>query len=127
MSWFLIFSSRIEEREKRMIREKERRLRDYDEGIKIQKEMEERIAASVLMQGYLNNLLPSVLEGLESEGFLTDSIRKDVDEGFMPWLMKEVTDELQEVVSSRDLLTGIDLNSILFFYKNASYHFFRYC
>ncbi|XP_049822017.1 radial spoke head protein 3 homolog isoform X2 [Aethina tumida] len=100
-------AQRIEEREKRMIREKERRLRDYDEGIKIQKEMEERIAASVLMQGYLNNLLPSVLEGLESEGFLTDSIRKDVDEGFMPWLMKEVTDELQEVVSSRDLLTDI--------------------
>lgn len=30
----------------------------------------------------------------------------DIDETFLPWLMKEVTHELQEIVSSRDVLTG---------------------
>ncbi|XP_018573997.1 radial spoke head protein 3 homolog B isoform X2 [Anoplophora glabripennis] len=98
---------RLEEREKRLVKEKERRISELEEGIKTQKEMEERIAAAVLMQGYMANLLPSVLEGLESEGFLVDSIKKDVDESFMPWLMKEVTQELQEMVSSRDVLTDI--------------------
>lgn len=30
----------------------------------------------------------------------------DIDETFMPWLMKEVTHELKEIVSSRDVLAG---------------------
>lgn len=67
---------RLEEREKRLVKEKERRISECEEGIKAQKEMEERIAASVLMQGCLANLLPSVLEGLETEGFLMDSVKK---------------------------------------------------
>ncbi|KAJ8985578.1 hypothetical protein NQ317_011542 [Molorchus minor] len=98
---------RLEERERRLVKEKERRMSELQEGLKIQKEMEERIAAAVLMQGYMANLLPSVIEGLESEGFLLDYMRKDVDESFMPWLMKEVTHELQEMVSSRDVLADM--------------------
>ncbi|KAF5269178.1 hypothetical protein FQR65_LT02478 [Abscondita terminalis] len=100
-------AQRIEERERRLQDEKRRRMKDFEEGLIIQKEMEERIAAAVLMQGYMADLLPSVLEGLEEEGFLTDNIKKDVDESFMPWLMKEVTNELQEMVSSRDVLLDI--------------------
>lgn len=30
----------------------------------------------------------------------------DIDETFVPWLMKEVTHELKEIVSSRDVLSG---------------------
>lgn len=30
----------------------------------------------------------------------------DIDDSFMPWLMKEVTSELEEMVSSRDILQG---------------------
>lgn len=99
-------TQRLEEKEKRLLREKERRTKEYEEGSRLQKEMEERIAASVLMQGYMADLLPSVLEGLESEGFLIDSIKEDIDESFMPWLMREVTHEVTEIVSSRDVLTG---------------------
>jgi hypothetical protein len=100
-------AQRIEEREKRLALEKERRMKEFEEGYRLQKEMEERIAASVLMQGYIADLLPSVLEGLEDEGFLLDTIKQDVDESFMPWLMKEVTHELKDIVSSRDVLTDI--------------------
>nr|CAH7752181.1 unnamed protein product [Callosobruchus chinensis] len=98
---------RLEEREKRLTEEKKRRIVEAEAGLSAQKEMEERIAASVLMQGYMADLLPGVLEGLESEGFLMDSIRKDLDESFMPWLLREVTQELQDMVSSRDILTDI--------------------
>ena len=38
------------------------------------------------------------------------SLILDVDESFMPWLMKEVTHELKEIVSSRDVLTGNQIN-----------------
>lgn len=97
-------AQRLEERERRLQAEKDRRMRDYADGLSMQKEMEERIAACVLMQGYLGDLLPRVLEGLEEEGFLVDNIKRDVDDGFMPWLMKEVSVELKEMVSSRDVL-----------------------
>lgn len=99
-------AQRMAEREKRLQAERDRKLAEYEKGMHDQKEMEERIAAAVLMQGYMADLLPSVLEGLEAEGFLTDNIKKDVDESFLPWLMKEVTHELQEIVASRDVLTG---------------------
>lgn len=69
-------SQRLAEREMRMKKEKEERLKEYDQGLRVQQEMEERIAAAVLMQGYMADLLPSVLEGLEEEGFLTDNIRQ---------------------------------------------------
>ncbi|XP_076255056.1 radial spoke head protein 3 isoform X2 [Rhynchophorus ferrugineus] len=98
---------RLEEREKRLVKEKERRLSEHEEGVKLQKIMEERIAASVLMQGYMADLLPSVIEGLESEGFMTDNVKEDIDESFMPWLIKEVTNELQDLVCSRDVLSDI--------------------
>lgn len=67
---------RLEEREKRLVKEKERRIAEHEEGAKIQKEMEERIAAAVLMQGYMADLLPSVLEGLEADGFMLDNIKE---------------------------------------------------
>lgn len=67
---------RLEEREKRLLKEKRRRMSECEDGLKTQKEMEERIAAAVLMQGYMANLLPSVLEGLESEGYLMDHIKQ---------------------------------------------------
>ncbi|CAG9825042.1 unnamed protein product [Phaedon cochleariae] len=98
---------RLEEREKRLTKEKERRIQESQQGLQTQKEMEERIAGAVLMQGYMADLLPSVLSGLESEGYLMDSIRKDLDEDFMPWLIKEVSSGMQEMVSSRDILTDI--------------------
>lgn len=67
---------RLEEREMRWKAEKEKRFLEYAEGMEVQKEMEERIAASVLMQGYMADLLPSVLEGLEEDGFLADNIKQ---------------------------------------------------
>lgn len=69
-------TQRLEERQKRLAKEKDRRVQECEEGQQLQREMEERIAASVLMQGYIADLLPSVLEGLEDEGFLTDNIKQ---------------------------------------------------
>ncbi|XP_066258682.1 radial spoke head protein 3 homolog B [Euwallacea similis] len=98
---------KLDEREKRLVKEKENRLADHEESGKAQKEMDERIAASVLMQGYITDLLPSVIEGLESEGFMMDYTKEDIGESFMPWLIKEVTLEVQDMMCSRDVLSDI--------------------
>lgn len=43
--------------------------------MKAQQETEERVAAAVLLTGYIAELLPSVLEGLKMSGFLLDEIK----------------------------------------------------
>ncbi|XP_066144022.1 radial spoke head protein 3 homolog B isoform X6 [Euwallacea fornicatus] len=98
---------RLDEREKRLVKEKENRLVEREESGKAQKEMDERIAASVLIQDYLADLLPSVIEGLESEGFMMDHTKEDIGESFMPWLIQEVAVEVQDMVCSRDVLSDI--------------------
>lgn len=100
-------AQRLANNEKHIIKEKEKVLNDLEEGVRLQNELEERIAAAGLVQGYIANLLPSILDGLESDGVCIDNIKHGIDEGFMPWLMKEVTHELEDMISSRDILTGI--------------------
>ncbi|XP_067002370.2 uncharacterized protein Rsph3 [Anabrus simplex] len=98
---------RLEEQERRLREEKERRLKQHEEAAIIQKETEDRIAAAVLTHGYLADLLPSVLEGLKEAGYVLDDIKADVAENFMPWLMNEVQQEMDNMVSSRDILTDM--------------------
>lgn len=52
-----------------------RRVKEHEEGCKIQQETEERIAAAVLTQGYIADLIPQVLEGLNESGFIYDNIK----------------------------------------------------
>ncbi|XP_012274838.1 radial spoke head protein 3 homolog B [Orussus abietinus] len=98
---------RLEEQERRLRDEKNRRLRQHEEAAKTQQETEDRVAAAVLLTGYIAELLPSVLEGLKMSGFLLDEIKADVEEGFMPWLMKEVKKEMGTMVESREILMDI--------------------
>lgn len=43
--------------------------------MKAQQETEERVAAAVLLTGYIAELLPTVLEGLKMSGYLLDEIK----------------------------------------------------
>ncbi|XP_015591817.1 radial spoke head protein 3 homolog B isoform X2 [Cephus cinctus] len=98
---------RLEEQERRLRDEKCRRLRQHEEAMKTQQETEDRVAAAVLLTGYIAELLPAVLEGLKMSGFLLDEIKADTEEGFMPWLMKEVKKEMGSMIESRELLMEI--------------------
>lgn len=95
------------EEERRRREEKDRRLKQHEEEMKTQQETEERVAAAVLLTGYIAELLPAVLEGLKMSGYLLDEIKADVEEGFMPWLMKEVKKEMGNMIESRELLMEI--------------------
>ncbi|XP_050593057.1 radial spoke head protein 3 homolog [Bombus affinis] len=98
---------RLEEQERRLREEKDQRLRQHEDAMIARKETEERIAAATLLTGYIAELLPAVLEGLKMSGFLLDEIKADVEEGFMPWLMKEVKKEMGYMIESRELLMEI--------------------
>ncbi|KYN00339.1 Radial spoke head protein 3 like protein [Cyphomyrmex costatus] len=98
---------RLAEEDRRRREEKDQRLKQHEKAIKAQQETEERVAAAVLLTGYIAELLPSVLEGLQMSGYLLDEIKADVEEGFMPWLMKEVKKEMGNMIESRELLMEI--------------------
>ncbi|KZC14729.1 PREDICTED: radial spoke head protein 3 homolog B [Dufourea novaeangliae] len=98
---------RLEEQERRIREEKDERLKQHEEAMKAQWETEERIAAATLLTGYIAELLPAVLEGLKMSGFLLDEIKADMEEGFVPWLMKEVKKEMGNMIESRELLMEI--------------------
>ncbi|XP_051176732.1 radial spoke head protein 3 homolog B isoform X2 [Leptopilina boulardi] len=100
-------AQRLEEQDKRIREEKDRRVKEHEDALKVQQETEDRVAASVLLTGYIAELLPAVLEGLKMSGVLLDEIKADVEEGFMPWLMKEVKQEVGSMIESRELLVEI--------------------
>ncbi|XP_014612427.1 PREDICTED: radial spoke head protein 3 homolog B isoform X2 [Polistes canadensis] len=100
-------ANRLKEQERRLREEKDFCLKQHEEAVKIQQETEDRVAAAVLLTGYIAELLPAVLEGLKMSGFLLDEIKADVEEGFMPWLMKEVKKEMGNMIESRELLMVI--------------------
>ncbi|KAG8037832.1 hypothetical protein G9C98_006043 [Cotesia typhae] len=99
---------RLEEQERRLREEKEQRLRQHEEALKIQEETEERVAAAVLLTGYVAELLPSVLDRLKMSGYLLEEIKKEMEvgEGFMPWLISQMKTEMDTMVDSKELLEG---------------------
>ncbi|XP_076753240.1 radial spoke head protein 3 [Xylocopa sonorina] len=98
---------RLEEQERRLREEKDQRLKQHEEAMIARQETEERVAAATLLTGYIAELLPAVLEGLKTSGFLLDEIKADVEGGFVPWLMREVKKEMGNVIESRELLMEI--------------------
>nr|CAD7456901.1 unnamed protein product [Timema tahoe] len=80
----------LEEQERRLQEEVTRRTQEFRRACMDQTQAQERVAAAVLTRGYLRDLLPSVLSGLEDSGVVLDEVRVDVEEGFMPWLQEEV-------------------------------------
>ncbi|CAD6208306.1 GSCOCG00003315001-RA-CDS [Cotesia congregata] len=99
---------RLEEQERRLREEKEQRLKQHEEALKIQEETEERVAAAVLLTGYVAELLPSVLDRLKISGYLLQEIKEETEEreGFMPLLVSEVKKEVGTMVDSTELLEG---------------------
>ncbi|XP_044597291.1 radial spoke head protein 3 homolog isoform X2 [Cotesia glomerata] len=100
---------RLEEQERRLREEKEQRLKQHDEALKIQEETKERVAAAVLLTGYVAELLPSVLDRLKMSGYLLEEIKEEMGkgEGFIPWLVSEVKKEMDTMVDSKELLEDI--------------------
>nr|CAD7441235.1 unnamed protein product [Timema bartmani] len=70
-------------------------------------EAENDSSQGVLSLEYLPETLPDVLAGLKHAGYNINDIKTDFGEDIMPWLLKEVQNELKHMVSSKDILTDI--------------------
>ncbi|XP_046334418.1 radial spoke head protein 3 homolog B-like [Haliotis rufescens] len=103
----LVEQQRLEEQERRHREEKERRMKQQREVLRKEKETAEKIAARVFAQSYLADLVPSVFGTLSDNGYFYDPVERDVEQGFMPWLMERVSEQLEKSELGRMVLDGM--------------------
>uniref|UniRef100_A0A8C9RDN2 Radial spoke head 3 n=1 Tax=Scleropages formosus TaxID=113540 RepID=A0A8C9RDN2_SCLFO len=100
----LVEVQRLEEQERRRREEKERRIKQQREVLQKEKEAAEKIAAQAFAKQYLSSLLPHVYNMLRDSGFFYDPVERDVETGFLPWLMAEVNSTLEKRYVARTVL-----------------------
>lgn len=82
------------------------RREDEDEmADQLDRQMQERVTAAKLLQGHIADLLPSVLESIESVRNAEN--KEELQRKLTPWLAEEVASEIGQMVDSRDLLLEI--------------------
>ncbi|KAG5846323.1 hypothetical protein ANANG_G00113720 [Anguilla anguilla] len=82
----------------------ERRLRQQGEVLRKERETVEKMAARAFAQQYLVDLLPSVYTTLRDHGFFYDPVERDVETGFLPWVMTQVNGNLEKRCVGRAVL-----------------------
>ncbi|XP_076782796.1 radial spoke head protein 3 homolog isoform X2 [Arvicanthis niloticus] len=95
---------RLEEQERRHREEKERRKKQQWEIVHKQTETSQKISARAFAQRYLADLLPSVFDSLRNSGYFYDPIERDIEVGFLPWLMNEVEKSMEHSMVGRTVL-----------------------
>ncbi|TRY86594.1 hypothetical protein DNTS_018582 [Danionella cerebrum] len=102
----LVEVQRLEERERRLRVEKEKRIMQQKAVLEKEKETADKIAARVFAQQYLSDLLPSVYSNLKDCGYFYDPVQRGeyLETGFLPWLMEEVCSALEKRCVARTLL-----------------------
>uniref|UniRef100_H2XJZ5 Radial spoke head protein 3 homolog n=1 Tax=Ciona intestinalis TaxID=7719 RepID=H2XJZ5_CIOIN len=103
----LVEMQRLQEQERRHKEEKERRMKQQREVLKKEKETAEKIAARAFAQSYLADLVPSVFSTLRDNGYFYDPVERDVEQGFIPYIMEEVVKKVDKSVCARTLLDDI--------------------
>lgn len=68
-------------------------------------DINERITAAKLLQGHIADLLPSVLESIESVKNAEN--KEELQQKLTPWLAEEVASEIGQMVDSQELLLEI--------------------
>lgn len=103
----LVEQQRLEEQERRHREEKERRMKQQREILRKERETADKIAARAFAQSYLADLVPSVFGTLSDNGYFFDPVERDVEQGFMPWLMDRVEEQLTKSMLGRLVVDGI--------------------
>nr|XP_006978163.1 radial spoke head protein 3 homolog isoform X1 [Peromyscus maniculatus bairdii] len=95
---------RLEEQERRHREEKERRKKQQWEIVHKHNETAQKISARAFAQRYLADLLPSVFDSLRNSGYFYDPVERDIEVGFLPWLMNEVEKTMEHSMVGRTML-----------------------
>merc|ERR1711976_975336 len=93
--------------EQQRLEEKERRMKQQKEILRKERETSDKIAARAFAQSYLADLVPSVFGTLSDNRYFYDPVERDVEEGFLPWLMDRVEEQMNKHVLGRTVLDSI--------------------
>ncbi|CAH8517336.1 unnamed protein product [Dicrocoelium dendriticum] len=69
-----------------------------------EKELLEKVCAYAFSKAYLTDLKLVVFDNLAENGYFYDPVERDIEEGFLYWLMEEIGDELDLERRARTLL-----------------------
>eukprot|EP01006_Ploeotia_vitrea_P015046 TRINITY_DN41649_c0_g2_i1.p1 TRINITY_DN41649_c0_g2~~TRINITY_DN41649_c0_g2_i1.p1 ORF type:complete len:329 (-),score=64.47 TRINITY_DN41649_c0_g2_i1:133-1119(-) len=90
--------------EKRKYQEKEHRKQQEMERLKREKVTKEKLASRMYSQQFLLNLENKVFARLEDEGWFYDSVERQVETEFMPWLMDQMDKNLEKKRKTKGLV-----------------------
>lgn len=86
---------------------KHRRMKQAADVLRLEKETAEKLAAKAFAKSYLADLVPSVFNNLRENGYFYDPVERDLETGFMPWIIENTIDELDQTLVSRLLLDSL--------------------
>ncbi|CAL8108888.1 unnamed protein product [Calicophoron daubneyi] len=103
----LVEVHRLIERDRRIREEKEKRKAERIITAAREQELADKVAAQAFARAYLSDLQNQVFTNLTENGYFYDPVEYDVENGFLFWLMDEVSEELELENRSRLLLDGM--------------------
>ncbi|XP_037079008.1 radial spoke head protein 3 homolog B-like [Pollicipes pollicipes] len=103
---------RLGERERRHTEEKDRRMAQRRVALEQEEETGAKVAASALAQSYLADMVPAVFSNLRQKGFFFNGVERDIETAFMPWLRDAVEQELDKVLSGKEVLDDLILDAV---------------
>ena len=98
---------RLEEQERRLREEKHRRMKQAADVLRMEKETAEKLAAKAFAKSYLADLVPSVFNNLRENGYFYDPVQRDLETGFMPWIVENTFAQLDQNILGRMMLDSI--------------------
>lgn len=98
---------RLEEQERRLREEKHRRMKQAADVLRLEKETAEKLAAKAFAKSYLSDLVPSVFNNLRENGYFYDPVQRDLETGFMPWIMESTLNQMNNLNLGRLLLDSL--------------------
>ncbi|CAH8860825.1 unnamed protein product [Trichobilharzia szidati] len=98
--------ARLEDRNRRYLEEKQRRLKQYELSAILAKETARKIAARAFTKSYLAPLLANTYEQLLERGYFYDSVELDIETHFFEPLLNGVLDSMAHERRARLLLDG---------------------
>jgi len=100
-------SQRLEDAERRKFEEKERRKKQEMARIRREKETREKLRARMFAKSFLTNLENRVFGRLEDEGWFHDSVEREVELEFFPWLLDQTDKELDKNRKARQMVDDL--------------------
>jgi len=98
---------RLEEQERRLREEKHRRMKQAADVLRLEKETAEKLAAKAFAKSYLADLVPSVFNNLRENGYFYDPVQRDLETGFMPWILESAISQLNNLNVGRVLVDSL--------------------